>query len=104
MFRAMDDSPAYDGSPSLLEDDDSSATPSLLSFLADTTANSNTKESKADANSNTKEFKADDSSASSLSMSESIWEKGYHLHKEEAVSISCTVAVVKSAIKSNPVT
>ena len=102
----MDDSPAYDGSPSLLEDDDSSATatPSLLSFSADTTANSNTKESKADANSNTKEFKADDFSVSSLSMSKSIWEKGYHLPKEEAVSILSTVAVVKSAIKSNPVT
>ena len=73
MFRAMDYSPAYDGSPSLLEGDDSSATPSLLSFSADTPANSNTKESKADTNSNTKEFKADDSSVSSLSMSESIY-------------------------------
>ncbi len=93
MFRAMDDSPAYDGSPSLLEDNDSSASTSLLSFSADTTANSNTtKESEADANSDTHESEADDSSVSSLSTSESIWEKGYHLPKEEAVSILSKVA------------
>ena len=36
---------AYDGSPSLLEDD-SSASPSLLSISADATVNSNTKESE----------------------------------------------------------
>jgi len=90
---------AYDGSPSLLEDD-SSASPSLLSISADATANSNTKESKADANSNTKESKADDSSVSSLSTSESIWDKVYHF--PEAVTIPSTVAV--AAMKSNPVT
>jgi len=37
------------------------------------------KESEADANSDTKESEADDSSVSSLSMTESIWEKGYSL-------------------------
>ena len=88
-------------SPSLLLDH-SFASPSLLSISADATANSNTKESEADANSNTKEFEADESSVSSLSTSESIWEKGYHL--PEAVTIPSTVAVAKSAIKSNPVT
>ena len=62
------------------------------------------KESGADANSDTKESKADDSSVSSLSTAESIWEKGYNLPKEESVSIPSTVAVAKSAIKSNPVT
>jgi hypothetical protein len=102
----------YDGSPSLLEYD-SSASPSLLSISADTTANrntmeseadanSNTKVSKADANSNTKESEADDSSVSSLSTSESIREKGYHF--PEAGTIPSTVAIAKSAIKSNPVT
>jgi hypothetical protein len=53
----------------------------------------NTKESEADGSCDTKESEADDSSVSSLSASESIWEKGYHLPKEEAVSS-----------KSNPVT
>jgi len=102
----------YVGSPSLLEYD-SSASPSLLSISADTTANrntmeseadanSNTKVSKADANSNTKESEADDSSVSSLSTSESIREKGYHF--PEAGTIPSTVAIAKSAIKSNPVT
>ncbi len=46
------------------------------------------------------ESKADDSSVSSLSTPESIWEKGYHL--QESVPIPSTVAV--AAIKSNPVT
>ena len=92
---------AYDGSPSLLEDH-SFVSPSLMSISADATANSNTKESEADANSNTKESKADESSVSSLSTSKSIWEKGYHL--PEAVTISSTMAVAKSDIKSNPVT
>ena len=86
---------------SLLEDH-SFVSPSLMSISADATANSNTKESEADANSNTKESKADESSVSSLSTSKSIWEKGYHL--PEAVTISSTMAVAKSAIKSNPVT
>ena len=80
---------AHDGSPSLLEDE-SSASPSLLSISADATANSNTKESEAD-----------DSSVSSLSTSESMWDKGYHF--PEAVTIPSTVAVAKPAIKSNPV-
>jgi hypothetical protein len=48
------------------------------------------------------ESKADGSSVSSLSTSESIWEKGYHL--PEDVTIPSTVAVAKPAIKSNPVT
>jgi hypothetical protein len=48
------------------------------------------------------ESKAYGSSFSSLSTSESIWEKGYHL--PEAVTIPSTVAVAKPAIKeSNPV-
>ena len=49
------------------------------------------------------ESKANDSSVSSLSTSESIWEteKGYHF--PEAVTIPSTVAVAKPAIKSNPV-
>ena len=59
----------------------------------------NTKESEADGSCDTKESEADDSSVSSLSASESIWEKGYHLPKEEAVSNPS-----KSASKSNPVT
>ena len=48
------------------------------------------------------ESKADESSVSSLSTSESIWEKGYHL--PEDVTIPSTVAFAKPAIKSNPVT
>jgi hypothetical protein len=48
------------------------------------------------------ESKADDFSVSSLSTSESIWEKGYHL--QESVPIPSTVAVAKPAIKSNPMT
>ena len=47
------------------------------------------------------ESKAYGSSVSSLSTSESIWEKGYNL--PEAVTIPSTVAVAKPAIKSNPV-
>jgi len=52
--------------------------------------------------SNTKDSEADDSSVSSLSTSKSIWDKGYHF--PEAVTILSTVAVAKSAIKSNLVT
>jgi hypothetical protein len=43
-----------------------------------------------------------DASVSSLSTSESIWEKGYHL--QESIPVPSTVAVAKPAIKSNPVT
>jgi hypothetical protein len=62
------------------------------------------KESEADGSPSlldSEESKADDSSVSSLSTSESIWEKGYHL--QESVPIPSTVAVAKLAIKSNPV-
>ena len=44
----------------------------------------------------------DESSVSSLSTSESIWEKGYHL--PDAATIPSTVVVAKPVIKSNPVT
>jgi hypothetical protein len=44
----------------------------------------------------------DESSVSSLSTSESIWEKGYHL--PDAVTIPSTVVVAKPVVKSNPVT
>jgi len=48
------------------------------------------------------ESEADDSSVSSLSTSKSIWKKG--LYFPEAVTIQSTMAVAKSAIRSNPVT
>ncbi len=44
----------------------------------------------------------DESSVSSLSASESIWEKGYHLPDD--ATIPSTVVVAKPVIKSNPVT
>jgi hypothetical protein len=71
------------GLPSLMdsEDTETDGSPSLL---------------------DSEESKADESSVSSLSKSESIWEKGYLL--PEAETIPSTVAVAKPAIKSNPVT
>jgi hypothetical protein len=51
------------------------------------------------------ESEAYDSSVSSFSTSQSLWEKGFNLPKEEAASIPTTVTVAKPAlVKSNPMT
>ena len=87
----------YDGSPSLLDlplihNDSPSLLDSPLIYNVDGSPSFLDSE----------ESEADDSSVSSLSTSKSIWKKG--LYFPEAVTIQSTVAVAKSAIRSNPVT
>jgi hypothetical protein len=83
---------AYDGSPSLLEDGSSAST---TSFACAAILQLSHKISATPV----------ESSGSSFSTSQSLWEKGFYLPMEEAGSIPTTVTVARNSLmKSNPVT